>query len=238
MELKILFDNQSIDESRFEIGWGFSCLVGEKILFDTGENGDILLHNAEKMGVDIGKIEKIVISHDHYDHTGGLEKILQRNKNLEVFLLPDFSQRLKREILLKGGKVTEVKEFEKIDEDIFTTGKIEGTYMGEPMPEQSLVINGGMGIGIITGCSHPGILSIIDRVKKEFPKRKITLVLGGFHLLEKDKRELEFIAQEMKKLGIERVGPTHCTGPEAIEIFKKQFGESFVRVGAGLKIEF
>lgn len=47
-----------------------------QVLFDTGQSGQVFLHNAEQFGIDLGQVEALAISHAHYDHTGGLERVL------------------------------------------------------------------------------------------------------------------------------------------------------------------
>jgi 7,8-dihydropterin-6-yl-methyl-4-(beta-D-ribofuranosyl)aminobenzene 5'-phosphate synthase len=236
-EIKILADNHTADKN-FRICWGFSCLVNDKILFDTGESNEVLEFNMNKSGVSPKKITKIVISHDHFDHTGGLEAALKENSKAEVYLLPDFSNKLKSKIAFLGGRVIENNEFIEVDEGIYTTGKIEGKYGGNPISEQAMVIKSKEGLIIITGCSHPLITDIVEKVKKAFPKDRILIALGGFHLLEKDTSEVELVAEKLKKLGVEKVGPTHCTGEEAIRIFRKKFGDNCVQIGVGTTLEY
>lgn len=60
---------------------------GKNILFDTGQS-DIILHNARKAGVDLSKADAIVLSHSHYDHTGGLGKVLNLAEDAKVYLHP------------------------------------------------------------------------------------------------------------------------------------------------------
>jgi len=235
-ELKILADNHITNED-LQICWGFSCLINDEVLFDTGESNEVLAFNMNKMGVQAGKIKKLVISHDHYDHTGGLEAVLKKNPNIEVYLLSDFSRELKEKVLSLNAEVIENDEFMEISDGIYTTGKIEGEYAGESILEQSIVIKAEKGLFIITGCSHPLVTDIVEIVKKKFPQDKIFMVLGGFHLLEKSIGEVESIVEKMGKLEVEKVGPTHCTGEEAIQVFKEQFGNDFVRVGVGAKIK-
>jgi 7,8-dihydropterin-6-yl-methyl-4-(beta-D-ribofuranosyl)aminobenzene 5'-phosphate synthase len=231
-EFKILADNHTVDKS-LKICWGFSCLVNDKVLFDTGESGEILEFNMKKLNISPEKIEKIVISHDHFDHTGGLEAVLKRNSNIRVYLLSDFSNELKKKIASLGGRVIENNEFIEIEEGIYTTGKIEGKYAGNPISEQAMVVKAKEGLIVVTGCSHPLITDIVERVKKKFPEDGIFMVLGGFHLLEKDMREVELIAEKIKKLGVEKVGPTHCTGEKSIQVFREKFGGNFVQIGVG-----
>jgi len=79
MKLKIAYDNKA--KPGFKEGWGFSCLIemeDEKILFDTGWDGNILLSNMEKFGIRPAEIKRAIISHDHWDHAGGLPISLEK----------------------------------------------------------------------------------------------------------------------------------------------------------------
>ena len=233
MEIKIVFDKKAIKRG-LHTGWGLSLLVDNKILFDTGENGDWLLDNMKKMDINPDGIEGVVISHDHWDHTGGLEALLKaKRKETSVYICPGFSAELKELIISCGGNPVETKKWQEIQKNIYTTGEIAGTYKGTPMPEQSLVLKTEKGVSVITGCAHPGILEIIHYVKKNFRAEEIYLVMGGFHLLEEDKRVIDFIAREFKIMGIKYAGPCHCSGPKAEERFAKEYGEKFITVKAG-----
>ncbi|MFO7889374.1 MAG: hypothetical protein R6V04_03445, partial [bacterium] len=85
--------------------------------------------------------------------------------------------------------------------------------------EQSLVVKSKKGLVVITGCSHPGITKIVEKVREIFTKQTIYLVFGGFHLMNRERREIKLIVEKLKDLGINYVGPTHCTGYEAQQIF-------------------
>jgi 7,8-dihydropterin-6-yl-methyl-4-(beta-D-ribofuranosyl)aminobenzene 5'-phosphate synthase len=236
MEVKIIFDNTSLNEG-FIPGWGFSCLVDSTILFDTGEKAGYLFKNMEKMSIDVSKIEQVVISHDHWDHTGGLWDLLEKRKNIVVYGCPNFSEGFKKKVVSLGGHLVLTEKLTEIGNGIFVTGQIEGKYKGSLIAEQALLIKKKEGIIIITGCSHPGIIKIIKKVKEDFPEEKIILVFGGFHLMGKDDREVELIVEKFKNLGVEKVGPTHCTGYEAQMIFKKAYKEDFVEIAAGKVFE-
>ena len=78
MKLTIVYDNNAFDP-RLKTAWGFSALVeydGHTLLFDTGGDAPTLLENMDILEIDPAQIEKVVISHDHGDHTGGLEGLL------------------------------------------------------------------------------------------------------------------------------------------------------------------
>jgi 7,8-dihydropterin-6-yl-methyl-4-(beta-D-ribofuranosyl)aminobenzene 5'-phosphate synthase len=118
-----------------------------------------------------------------------------------------------------------------IADRISTTGEIGG-YPNE----QSLVIDTQDGLVILAGCSHPGIEKIVLEAKREF-KEEIYLVMGGFHLGGAPSSDIQAVIQEFKRLGVQKVAPSHCTGDNAIPLFQKSFGDDFIQIGAGAVIE-
>ncbi len=210
-------------------GWGFSCFVeggDEKILFDTGANGSKLLTNLEVLGIDPAQIKTIFLSHNHYDHVGGLASLLEHSDFPKVILLSSFSEKQKQEIA-RNAEVLEVSQPQPIMPGIFTTGEL-----GRTIKEQSLVVNLTGGLVIVTGCAHPGIVEI-TRFAMEMLKNDILLVLGGFHLGGVALREMRRVAMAMKEIGVRYVGASHCTGRRAREVFEEEFGDHFIRIGVG-----
>jgi 7,8-dihydropterin-6-yl-methyl-4-(beta-D-ribofuranosyl)aminobenzene 5'-phosphate synthase len=85
IEIKIIVDNEAKEGLRAEHGFALWLEIdGQKVLFDTGQN-DALLYNAEKLGVDLENADDLVLSHGHYDHTGGLADVLARNHKVNVY---------------------------------------------------------------------------------------------------------------------------------------------------------
>ncbi len=236
MEIKIVFDNTNLNE-KFIPGWGFSCLVDKTVLFDTGEKSDYLFKNMENLDIDISKIEKVVISHDHWDHTGGLWGLLKKTEDIDVYGCSNFREEFKKKVVSFGGNLILTEGLTKVKNNIFATGEIAGNYNGSFIAEQALLIKGREGTIIITGCSHPGIIKIIKEVKNSFPEDKIDFVFGGFHLMGRDDREVELIVEKFKELKVEKVGPTHCTGYEAQVIFKNAYKDNFIKIAAGKTFE-
>ncbi len=232
MKIKILFDKDRKDKN-LHIGWGISFLINDKILFDTGEKGKWLLENMRSLKVDAGKIKAIVISHDHWDHWGGLWDLLKSKKGMPVYICPNFSREFKNKAKKLDANLIEADKLTQILPDIFSTGEIAGAYNGKYMAEQAMVLKTENGLIIITGCAHPGVLKMVEKAKTKFPKELIYLVLGGFHLMEADKRAIQILAGNFKKMGIIKSGPMHCSGPEAEKIFREKYGKNFVSLKTG-----
>ncbi len=234
MKVKILFDKEAI-VGTFRTGWGISYLVNEDVLFDTGEKFEYLVENSKLMGVDLQKVRKVVISHEHWDHTGGLWDLLTINRNITVYGCFSFGKGFKERVKKLGAKLIEVKQILQIGEALYSTGEFLTSYKGANLAEQGLIIEKGSKMILICGCCHPGLTEMLERVKDTFHK-DIYCVLGGFHLMDKEKRFIEYIAQEIREV-TGRIGPSHCTGFEAISIFKRVFGDNFVEIKVGKELE-
>ena len=225
-----IYDNYQINPE-LKTAWGFGLVIEtpfEKILFDTGSDSSVLLFNMKKLGIDPKSIDKVVISHIHGDHLGGLEGFLEENNKVTVFIPNSFPDSIRNMIKSYKADFVNVSDSIKISDFIFSTGELYG-----PPEEQSLVINSKKGLIVITGCAHPGIVNVVKKAKEMFPEKNIYLVLGGFHHPPKK------VVYELKKLKVEKVAPSHCSGDLIIEAFKEEYKENFIKNGVGriIKIE-
>lgn len=232
IQMTIVYDNHSSD-GNLKKDWGFSCFVKgleKSILFDTGKNGNILLSNMGKCGIRPEEIDLVFLSHDHKDHTGGLDILLTKNAKMEVWL-PGFFPSLFRETIKKAGAtIVGIDSFQKICEGAYTTGVIPGW-----IKEQSLLLDTDKGLIVITGCAHPRIVKIIFKAK-ELLGKSVYMALGGFHLAGFLEAEVEEIVARFRALGVKKVGPCHCSGDVCNLIFAKEYQEDFLKMGAGREI--
>jgi len=230
VKITIVYDNRiAKDIKRLKAGWGFSCFIQTKeknILFDTGWDGDILISNMELLGIDPKDIDLVVISHSHWDHCGGLARLLNLNPNLKIYIPHSFSKHLKEEIK-KRNDTYEIRKPSEICPGVYTTGEIEGSLLiGKTrisIKEQSLIFSTAKGLVVITGCAHSGINKILNSANK---LGKIYGLMGGFH----DFKEYSLLRS------INLIVPTHCTANKnkIVSLFSKNCREC----GVGFQVDF
>jgi 7,8-dihydropterin-6-yl-methyl-4-(beta-D-ribofuranosyl)aminobenzene 5'-phosphate synthase len=244
--------------------WGFAALVeygGRRVLFDTGNNGEAFAANVKQLNVDLSRLDAVVISHRHGDHTSGLHHLLSVNPAVTIYapqegaffksqMPPTFIERapgLPSNLQYFGGKAPERLEsgtpWERGNFQIVTKPMeiapgmfVLTTQSQKPgtleMNEVSLAIRTPRGLAVIVGCSHPGVEKILAEAAKI--DARLFTVIGGFHLVQTGEAEVERVATVLRDtLKIERVAPGHCTSERGFATFLKAFGNRFDAAGVG-----
>ena len=244
-----------------------------RILFDVGPTA-LFLENAQKLGVDISAVDTVVISHGHSDHGGALAKFMEVNKTAKIYIRESafdrhytkvagipFSASInkalkdKQQIIYTSDEymiddelalfsnVTGRKLYSKANDKLFAkkNGKI---VLDQFEHEQYLVITDGEKQIMITGCSHNGIVNIIEKYAEINDGKidKLACVLGGFHLynpITKKYESDELISNVAEYLsGLDaKVYTCHCTGEKAFKILKDSMGEQLEYLSVGTMIE-
>lgn len=247
MQLTVLIDNHG-DNEKFETEHGLSFYIDtgySKILFDTGQSG-AFIHNALKTGVDISGIDYLVISHGHFDHTGGIENFLQYNQQAKILirpeaLLPKYHGNryigVFTSLKIPEKRMIKIKDNYSIDPATEISGNIPISYpedthyydfltkiQEEILPdtfrdEVFLTLRTNGRVTIITGCSHNGIINIIETAKQHFTE-PIYCIFGGFHLKDSNELTVKRTADFLNTAKIERVVTGHCTGMENYLVLK------------------
>ena len=219
--VNIVFDNSKPLEG-FLSSFGFSVLIYNSLsdnylLFDTGTDGTILLHNLDQLEVDIPEIKKVVISHNHIEHSGGLKELYENNNNLEIYvpieILNIYRKKYSKSI------VYGVSDLKEIDENTYLTGQL-GTYLKEQALFLKTLTNE---LIVMVGCCHPGLDEIVSIGRSI---AKIKAIIGGFHNIR------NFSCLE----GIKVIGACHCTQHK--DLIKQKFPEEFHEIHVGDSILF
>ncbi len=245
VKISILVDNQSCE------GWlnehGLALLIetmDERILFDTGAGG-ALIPNLKTGKIEPAGITKLILSHGHYDHTGGLSEVLPLLPDCEVFYghgiakkrfsrhpgLPVKENAMPRgcaEALAKHLLKREVAGFSAIAPQVSLTGAIPrlsgedcgGPFYLDPDGKSPDDISDEQALlldcGIlIQGCGHAGIINTVECCGKYRPDVKIHTIIGGLHLLQASLERLKMTADYLNTLALKRLILLHCTGESA-----------------------
>ncbi len=224
----VVYDNNAFDPA-LTTSWGFACWVERgdaTVLLDTGGDGPTLLGNMAALELDPQAIDAVVLSHVHNDHTGGLEGLLDTGTRPTVYAPASFPASFHEDVSSRTELVP-VTNPRDVLPGFHTSGEVQGRII-----EQALVVETSEGLVVVTGCAHPGVVEMVRSAQEAYGER-IALVMGGFHLKDSRRAEIERTIAELQALGVERVGPSHCTGDLARMLFADAFGEGYVDIGAG-----
>ena len=234
-----------------------------KILFDTGQS-IAFLQNARKLGIDISKIDTVILSHGHFDHTGGLLDFLQINKTAKIYAKKEvFQEKYKtgRGFIGSSGDLKKyhrrfsfIDHLTEIDQGLFILPDIQiynpvdtsfadfSIRIGNDFipddfrDELFLVFIKNEKLTILTSCSHRGITNILQTAINHF-KLKIHLILGGFHLKDSGMEKYSTIADYLKSVNPENIGTCHCTGIDFYYNLKSIFGNGLFYNETGNTVE-
>jgi 7,8-dihydropterin-6-yl-methyl-4-(beta-D-ribofuranosyl)aminobenzene 5'-phosphate synthase len=245
--------------------WGYAALVeygGKRILFDTGNNPEVLAQNVKAKGVDLTNLDFVVMSHRHSDHMGGLTYLLKLNPTVKIYApkegfgvygsdVPGNFYRKDTSLppeqryydgappeILRFGSAWPGANFQLVDKTIDITPDIHLIALVSDKPgtlelrELSLAINTPDGMVIVVGCSHPGIDKIVEAASTL--NSRIRLIVGGFHLVVTSDPDIANIATALHdKFNVEYVAPGHCTGEPAFTALRKIFSDRYLYAGLG-----
>ena len=253
MKVVVLAENTSTNENlSCEHGLSLYIETGNyKILFDMGQT-NLFAENANKLGIDLSEVDIAVLSHGHYDHGGGLKTFLEINKKAPVYISkyafePHYNgtekyigldvslQKSERIVytddvieIAKGLTLYHCNAREKsYDLGSFgLTKKMGNAFVPDDfLHEQYLCIEENGKKILFSGCSHKGILNIVEWFKLE-------VLVGGFHFSKLPLDEtLEGFAKRLDEYDA-MYYTCHCTGIEQYQFMKKSMKHlSYIAAG-------
>lgn len=249
--------------SALQRDWGFGALVeygGRRILFDTGNDAAIFARNVKQLGVDLARLDAVVISHRHGDHTTGLEVVVAANPGVPIYVPQEpalFGGGAPKEFLARDPSLPPQMRYFDGNDTVLRSGTpwpkanfqiVRGTTEILPgifvlttrsekagtreMNELSLAIRSPRGLAVIVGCSHPGVENIL--VGAAQIDKQLYTTIGGFHLVLASGEEIERVVNMLHDtLGLQRVAPGHCTSEPGFAAFMRKFGDRFDQAGLG-----
>ena len=229
----IIYDNTTA-RAGLVPDWGFAAQVlyrSHNVLFDSGTKPEVLAANMKALSVDPSGFEFGIFSHPHQDHLGGLAAVLRLHPGLTVYFLDTFPAAALTSAERLGAKPGRIASARELLPGLFTTGPVAGNPV-----EQALVIDTPTGLVVLTGCSHPGILNMVEAARRVKPGAPVRLVVGGFHMLRDSEAQIKAVVSRLRGIGVQSILPTHCTGELATKLFREAFGEKCLRGGAGVRI--
>jgi 7,8-dihydropterin-6-yl-methyl-4-(beta-D-ribofuranosyl)aminobenzene 5'-phosphate synthase len=255
--------------SSLQKDWGFAALIeydGKRILFDTGNNADTFAHNVKALKIDLKRLDFVVISHRHGDHTSGLNYLLTVNPGVKIYVpketygvfgssLPGTFYRraesLSPDMRYFGGAPPEtvrhgtpwthanfiyVDSLTEVAPNIYLIATVSQTPGTLELRELSLAIKTSKGLILTTGCSHPGIEKIVEASMAV--DNHVHLIFGGLHLVTTPQPEVDRIVVALhEKWKVDRIAPGHCTGEPAFAALQQLFGERYLYAGLGTILE-
>ncbi|MFO7956579.1 MAG: MBL fold metallo-hydrolase [Candidatus Brocadiia bacterium] len=234
VKLTVVYDNYPKNDD-LETAHGFACVVkagDEAILFDTGGSGQILLSNMRALRIDIEEVNAVVLSHMHWDHIGGLDAVLEANPRVRVHAPAAFSSTFLRDMEGRAEAVVRTEGPQQVVNSVWTTRVLE-----RPFAEQALYVEVAEGIVVLTGCAHPGVVAL-TRAAHEASGQPVHAALGGFHMSSMSRSEIKRVIAELQELGVEHVGPCHCSGDPARRAMREAYGEGYLNITVGSELTF
>ena len=218
-----------------------------------------------RLGVELNRLDAVVISHRHGDHTAGLRYLLTVNPKVSIYVpddeafggptppvffkQPDASLPIKMRYFngavpdvvahgsaWAGANFIRVSDNLEIAPGFRLVRNISATQNFSETPELSLVIDTPKGQIVVVGCSHPGIERIVASVAARDPG--IAMIVGGLHLVTAPKPEIERLAVALRdNWKVDRIAPGHCTGELTFSVLQRIFGKNYHYAGVGTVID-
>lgn len=250
MRITVLIENSAPEGLIREHGLSFYLEYrGGHYLLDAGESGAFLL-NAQRLGVDLSRVERAALSHGHYDHGDGFTAFFRVNRAAQICARPA----VREDDVLDGEHVglnpgLFRRHARRFDLDDGPRELAEGLHLipDAVRHEQSLAAETAEGLVVLNSCCHAGVDHILDGIRAHFPGQPIRAVLGGFHLmgpggtatLGPAPEEVRSLARRLRdELDVQEICTGHCTGAPAYALLAGELGDRLRPLTTGAAFEY
>ncbi|WP_320175541.1 MBL fold metallo-hydrolase [Maridesulfovibrio sp.] len=265
--ISVLCDNESLNA---DLGkeWGLSMaleLPGNDLWLWDCSASDLFLKNADAMNIDVSKAKGLALSHGHWDHTGGMDALMDADFMGPVYAHPDFANKrytkeddgsakdasfhceypgtiiVRDNVELEDGlfMITEIPRREGLFEatkDLFIDQEM--TDVDHVRDDAFMLLMSNSGPVVVLGCCHSGLANSLYHMRDLTGIDSVHAIIGGLHLYSADKSEYENTAKVIEEFNPKMISPGHCTGKDGFEFLKERLSCEVVPLGSGSVYEF
>ncbi len=258
VEIKVLSENTTYKRNFISLH-GLSLLINlkqSKFLFDFGQKGKIF-HNAKLLNEDLKNVDFGVLSHGHYDHSGGLVRLLRESRDLKIYAHPEiFTERyssgryigidenlrkykknfvFKKDVFEISNNIIflgEIERFSREDESVKGFLKEDGNK-DSVIDDTSIFLKTEKGNMLFCGCCHSGLFNTLLYIKKKLGVSSYYAIFGGLHLKNSSDKKLKLAKEILTSIEFKKIYPMHCTGFKGKRFLIENFKDKVVTLSCG-----
>ena len=229
---QILYDTSEPALAGMKPDFGYAVYIhadGKRILLDTGTDPDLMEHNLAVAGIDVNELHMVVVSHNHYDHAGGLARIRSMSPEIPVFVPPNQT--------FSVGDVQVVEDHLQVTPTIYVIRARSKVPTAGISDDLSIVVRSRLGPYVLSTCSHSGVAQIVDRAS-EVTGEDVYYFSGGARLVSRPLADTRLVSAALDQRKVQVVSPSHCSLSHQVDKeFRKSLGERVQSSQLGRKIE-
>ena len=229
---QILYDTSQPVIPGLKSDFGYAVYIqadGKRILLDTGTDPELMEHNLNVAGVEVNELDMVVISHNHFDHAGGLKRVRAINPNVPVYVPPNQA--------FPVDNVNVVEDHLRVTSNVFVIRGHTDVPTAGISDDLSVVLRSRSGPYVLSTCSHSGVGQIVDRAGK-LTGEDVYYFSGGARLISRPEGDTQLVAEALNRRQVQVVSPSHCSLSHRVDKqFREALGDRVQNSKLGMKVE-